>query len=100
MKKIIFVLVAIGMLGGCATYKNISQVDAKLQNSNVYTIRDSSQKGDTTTYHYYAYYGESFRQTGWYCWEYTCDKTGYILKKREYWIGSDKTLEEFRKNLK
>ncbi len=105
MKKIILVLLAMVILSGCST-TNISQVEAKLQKSQSYAIRDSLQKGDTTTYYYYAFYGGGGGYwggrsgNGWYCWEFTCDKNGNILKRREYWIGSDKGLEEFRKNLK
>ena len=44
------------ILSGCST-TNISQVEAKLQKSDTYAIRDSLQKGDTTTYYYYAFYG-------------------------------------------
>jgi len=100
MKKIILVLLAMAILSGCSRYTNISQIQDKVKKSDMYTITDSIQKGDTTTYYFYAYYGESFRQAGWYCWEYLCDKNGLILKKKEFWVGSDKAFEEFRKNLK
>lgn len=94
-------LVLLGMviLGGCS-YTHISEVQNKFEKGDMRAISESLQKRDSTIYYYYVYYGEGFHQYGWYCWEYTCDKRGYILKKREYWIGNDKAFEEFRKNLK
>lgn len=101
MKKALLVLVAMVSLLGCHTpITNISEVQNKFQNWDVHIISDSIQKGDSTIYYFYGYYGESHRQAGWYCWEYTCDKTGLILKKKEYWIGSDLALKEFRESLK
>jgi hypothetical protein len=99
MKSVILVLVAIMMLSGCA-YTNISEVQNKFEKGNMHAISNSIQKGDSTIHYYYVNYGEGFRSYGWYCWEYICDKTGHILKKREYWIGNDKAFDEFRNKLK
>jgi len=75
MKQIMLVLLAMMVLS-----------DNKLQGSHLSSIRDVSKRGETATY-YYAYYGESIRQAGWSCWEFTCDRNGNILKKGS--IGLD-----------
>jgi hypothetical protein len=45
-------------------------------------------------------YGEGFRSHGWWCEQYTCDKDGKIVKKREYWIGKNQNFKEFKELLK
>ena len=105
MKKTLLVLVAmVGLLIislGCAhPVKNISKVQKDFQNWDMHIFSDTVQKEDSTIYYFYAYYGEGYRNYGWYGWEYVCDKDGGILKTKEYWIGNDKAFEEFRKNLK
>jgi len=94
--------VVLGLILGCshirATY--ISKVQRDFQDFGMNIISDSVQKEDLTIYYFYAYYGESFRYSGWYCWEYTCDKTGLVLKMKEYWIGNDKAFDEFKKRIR
>jgi hypothetical protein len=99
MKKIMLVLLAMVVLGGCA-YSNISEVQNKFEKGNMHAISDSVVKSDSTIYYYYINYGEGIRSYGWYCWEYTCGNTGNILKKKEYWVENDKAPDEFRNKLR
>jgi hypothetical protein len=99
MKKLIPLAMVLGLLVGCAHITNISQAEKKMEGWGMVMTRESVQEGDNTTFYYFAYYGESFRYSGWYCWEFTCDSKGTILKKREYWVGNDKALEEFKKRI-
>ncbi len=86
------------LLVACApSYKNISQVNERVDKWDTYTIRESVQNGDKTIYYFFTNESGSRGYSGWYCWEYTCDNTGNILSKKEYWIGSDLAFEDFRK---
>lgn len=97
MKKLMVFLAMVSLLvvvGGCAA-TNISRVQEKLGPPG-----DVVQKGDFTVYFYYVYYGLGFRSYGWWCTQYNCDKDGKIIKKREYWIGDNTNLKDFKELLK
>jgi len=99
-KTLLFLLAMVSLLMVVGCISNISQVQNKFQHYGMKSLSDVIEKGESTIYYFYVDYGEGFHSYGWYCWEYTCDKSGNILKKREFWIGKDKALEEFRSKLK
>jgi len=82
------------LIGGCGP-TNISRVQDKAGPPG-----DVVQKGNLTIYYYYTFYGEGFRSYGWWCREFTCDKDGTIIKKREYWIGNNQDFKAFKELLK
>jgi hypothetical protein len=94
MKKISLILLAMMILSGCAA-SNIT----KVQNKRGPAL-DVLQKENVKIYYYYTNYGEGFRSWGWYGWQYTCDKDGNIIQKREYWIGNNELFKEFRGMIK
>jgi len=81
------------MVWACAP-TNISKVEDELG-----PPRDVVQKGDLTVYYYYKNLGEGVHSYGWKCQEFTFDKDGKIVKKREYWLGNDLGYQDFRKSL-
>ncbi|MGA2518534.1 MAG: hypothetical protein ABSG44_18550 [Thermodesulfobacteriota bacterium] len=96
MKKLIVLAMVLGLLSGCAHVSNIAQMEKKMAGWDMMVTHNSAPDGDNIKHYYFAYYGESFRYSGWYCWEFTCDKEGKILKTKEYWVGNNKALEEFK----
>jgi len=85
------------LLTACVSYSNISQVNKKVDQWDTYTIKESVQNGDKTTYYFFSHSMSANRYEGWYCWESTCDNSGTILAKKEYWIGTDMALQDVRR---
>jgi hypothetical protein len=82
------------VVSGCAA-SNITKVQNKQGPPG-----DVLQKENVKIYYYYKYYGEGWQHWGWYGWQFTCDKDGNIIQKREYWIGNNDLFKEFRGMIK
>jgi len=105
MKKILLLAMTLVMLAGC--YSNMTQVHKHFENYGTPYIEDEIQKGDQTIHYFFINYGLGLGHWGYYCYEYTSDKDGNILKKRDYWVGSpmnntenEQSLETFRKRIR
>lgn len=100
MKKLFLTVLALAVLVGCARTYLISDIHKRFDQNYVFTLDILSLEKEDIYYYYSIQWsaGRPFAhsESNWYCWEFTCDKTGKVISKREYWVGPDSALQMWR----
>ncbi len=108
MKNVLIILLAMALLVlvGCSN-SNMTQIHKHFEDYRKPVIEDEIQKGDQTIHYFFINYGLGLNRWGYYCFEYTCDKDGNVLKKKGYYVGSptnnsenEQSLDIFRKRIR